>query len=90
MAAVVGRSFLHMLLYKLTYVVALVSAFAEAADCLSDSQAVEQPGSRETVAGMGVGSHSVFAFCCTPDAEKQLFLTTPFITLVRTGKSHKK
>lgn len=39
MAAAVGRSFSHMpLLYKLICVVAMVSAFAEVADCLTESR----------------------------------------------------
>lgn len=62
-AAAVGRSFSHMhtpLLYKLICVVAMASAFAEAADCLTESHSGTARLERDWVSRQGWGSCWVF------------------------------
>ena len=59
MAAAVRRSFLHMhtpLFYKLICVVAAVSAFAEVADCLTESRSRTARLERDGVSRPGWGS----------------------------------
>lgn len=84
MAAAVGRSFSHMhtpLLYKLVCVVAMVRAFAEVADCLTESHS--RAGSR---LAWGWGSHSVFTLCCTWDIQQPLLLRTPLHNISKDRK----